>query len=261
TSLPVPAVVGRVMIGGRPAGTWRPPSILSSSSSNESEQRARSAISLPASIGEPPPRLITPSAWCAFSAAAPASMLASVGFGSTPSKTCAAIPACSSERVMSAASPALTTPVSVTKSALVTPIARASSPVRLRSPAPKTMRVGKLQTAVMVSISRFRSDGFEVTGELPIGHCPFVAPALPVASAHVMIDEIRAEDLGGAGAFGEPGGGVTQGSRERERTRFARIPFCLGRRLGALLDDPAPGTETGGHRNVGIHVGCGLPVL
>ena len=55
TSLPVPAVVGRAITGGRPCGMNFPPPFVSSKSSQGRSTPARTAKSFAASIGEPPP--------------------------------------------------------------------------------------------------------------------------------------------------------------------------------------------------------------
>ena len=110
-----------------------------------------------------------------------------------------------------------------------------------------------------------RSDRLEVALQLPLGHGALVLAHLPVARAHVVIDE-RLRRGSRARPCSPRARAVA--SRERARQRRERAPRRPSpaspggrRRLDLVLDAPEPGGEARRHRDVRVDVGRGLPVL
>jgi hypothetical protein len=115
TSLPVPAVVGTAYRGGTGCTMCASPPLASSKRSSGPSCVARTAMALATSMGLPPPSATIPSNLPRRNVSAPATTSASTGLGWTRSKGSAEIPARSSARWTAAASPAFTTPGSVTR--------------------------------------------------------------------------------------------------------------------------------------------------
>ena len=242
TSLPVPAVVGQRDDGGQvggdvPAAVDRVVELFERERAVGAKRDQLARVQRRAAA-----EATTPSAWCAWSAAAPASMLASVGFGSTPSNSCVAIPACSSDRVMSAAQAGF-------DHARVGDDERARDAERTGFVAGASALTGSEDDARRKAPDgchdfclALGSNGLEVARELPVGDGAFVVPALPVARAHVVVDEVCAEDLARGRACGEPRGRFAQGARQRERAAIAGIALRSGGGSSAcsMPQSPAP---------------------
>jgi hypothetical protein len=147
TSLPVPAVVGIAITGGSCLGMKRsPPRASSNSSKDLSGTLARTMMSLATSIAAPPPRATMPSAPAARYARAPCSTSASVGLLDRSAKMRLSMACAWREASTAFASPASTTPRSVTSRTRPLTKFFASAPLCAALPAPKTMRVGYDQT-------------------------------------------------------------------------------------------------------------------
>jgi hypothetical protein len=142
TSLPVPAVVGSAIIGGRGPSTFALPPRASSYSERGPSCVAHSRTSLPTSSALPPPSAITTSAFSSTNALVAAAASSSVGLPATRSNTATLRPPFSSAACTVATKPALATPGSVTISARLAPSFLASGPHALVAPSPNTMRVG-----------------------------------------------------------------------------------------------------------------------
>src|SRR5262245_52260413 len=133
------------------------------------------------------------------------------------------MPASPSTESTRSASPAFTTPLSVTRRGRCIPRRRTSSGSRFSAPAPITIRVGQESTAIRFEAGRSKKDGSVMSGELevalqlPGGHGPLVLPDLPGAGAEVVVHEFLAEQLAGDGAPVEEGDGVAQVAREGRR--------------------------------------------
>src|SRR5437867_6125555 len=134
-SLPVPAVVGTATSGGMRLVIGVPPY---SYSTIEPPWTTSPPTDFAVSIELPPPRAMRPSQPASTYAARARPTSSISGFARTSSKRTAF------SRCASAASarPAATTPLSVTRSGLLTPSSATSSPRRAIAPAPWTIRVG-----------------------------------------------------------------------------------------------------------------------
>src|SRR5579875_2115352 len=149
----------------------------------------------------------------------PARTFASVGLLFTLSnKTSAVFEAAAVTRW---ASPALTTPGSVTRSGRRTPRRLISSPRRPRAPAPKMMRVGnakiEMESFMMCGRSpvsrvwrahagfllKSASDALEVALEFPVRHGALELLHLPVAGHRIKIDEFVAKPIPRRAAAGK----------------------------------------------------------
>jgi hypothetical protein len=143
TSEPVPDVVGSATTGAMTAAFARVHQSPTSSRSNTGMVwPCISAISLPASSAEPPPKATTPSWPPALNAATPAAMFDSTGFGCTSEKTFAATPAAASASSAFRVIGILATTGSVTNSGFENFAAFTASPISLARPAPKRTVVG-----------------------------------------------------------------------------------------------------------------------
>src|SRR6266542_5018513 len=102
----------------------------------------------------PPPIATSPSQPPRRNAASPSAASRSVGFGWTSSKRAARMPAASRTPYRRAASPARTTPASVTTSGRVTPSRPRWAGSRASAPGPRTMRVGQESSTTGISAGR-----------------------------------------------------------------------------------------------------------
>src|SRR5256885_11504505 len=82
------------------------------------------------------------------------------------------------------------------------------------------------------------SDDLEVALELPLRHRRLELPALPVAGAHVVIDELRAEDLAHFLAAREGFGRRSQGRWQRLGLAFVAVARRLRRNPPPPLPPP-----------------------
>src|SRR5689334_20931022 len=171
---------------------------------------------------------------------------ASVGFGSNSLKTCALMPACSRSGVMACRRPALTIPLSATRSGRDAPARFSSLGSSRIDPFPYTMRVGKLITLAM----KRSSDDLEVPLQLPLRHRAFELPALPVPGAHVVVHERLAQKLARLLRLRKPRGRLAQRRRKRFGLGLVAVALRLRRQRQLALDAVEPRGHARRHGNV-----------
>src|SRR6266568_1795097 len=175
-----------------------------------------------------------------------------------------------------AASPAFTTPWSVTTRGRFIPRRATWSGRRASAPGPRTMRVGQDISVMIGETGRSKgvivpslrkagerlSDELQVAFELPGGHRPLELAHLPLARADEVIDEALAEELPGPLGAPQELQRVLEAAGQRPRPGVGvPVPGAGTRGLDALLHPPQPGGEGDGHADVRVHVGAELAVL
>src|SRR4051794_18398400 len=104
-------------------------------------------------------------------------------------------------------------------------------------------------------------DDLEVALELPPGHGLLELPALPVAGADVVVDELLAEELSRLLRLRELLRRRAERAGEGLRLRVVAVPRSLRRQGELLFDAVEAGGDRGGHRDVRVHVGRGEAVF
>src|SRR5437764_13171175 len=201
----------------------------------------------------------------------PRSASASVGLGSKLENTEWRMPAWSSNAVTGPSKPACRIPLSVTTRTFLAETRFSSCGNSRIAPRPCTMRVGKLITFAIGGLlvgKEWRpelkpgapvphppksSDDLEVALELPLRHSGLELAAFPVACAHVVIDELRAENLAHFLAARERLGRRPQGGRQGRSLRVISIARRLRRKRQLVLHAVEAGTDRRGERDVRIH--------
>mmetsp|Transcript_21367 Transcript_21367/g.70624 ORF Transcript_21367/g.70624 Transcript_21367/m.70624 type:complete len:326 (+) Transcript_21367:359-1336(+) len=151
-SAPVPAVVGMRTSGGQLISSTG--GRVHSSSSRLLPDPATIAIDLPASRPLPPPTATKPSAACSRYAAAPATMLRSVGLASTSPKRRGCRPAAASESKSPPTTGLPLKPLSATRSGRFEPRSRSLAGSSAARPAPNVTGTGKAQSAATLERPR-----------------------------------------------------------------------------------------------------------
>src|SRR2546428_1312789 len=98
------------------------------------------------------------------------------------------------------------------------------------------------------------SDDLEVPLQLPPRHRAFELPAFPLARPDVMVDERRAQQIARFLRFGEAGGRLPEGGRERLSLCGGFLPLRLPPEPPPLLDPPQAPPDRRPPGDVLIHV-------